>query len=135
VIPVGRALLYAEPIFLQAEHSPMPELRLVVLALQDRVAYGPTFEIALNALLGKGFSTLAVDPSAPPPAPAASGPTPARPAPAVPPAGADSNALIAEAARDLAEYQRLTAEGRLAEAGARLEALKKKLDQLASQRR
>ncbi|MGZ7042493.1 MAG: UPF0182 family protein, partial [Thermoanaerobaculia bacterium] len=44
VIPIGRALLYAEPIYLQAERSPMPELRLVVLALQDRLAYGPTFE-------------------------------------------------------------------------------------------
>ena len=47
VIPIGRALLYAEPIYLQAERSPMPELRLVVLALQDRLAYGPTFEAAM----------------------------------------------------------------------------------------
>ena len=39
VIPCGKALLYAEPIYLQAERSPMPELRLVVLALQDRLAY------------------------------------------------------------------------------------------------
>jgi uncharacterized membrane protein (UPF0182 family) len=43
VIPIGRALLYAEPIYLQADRSPMPELRLVVLAVQDRLAYGPTF--------------------------------------------------------------------------------------------
>jgi len=40
VIPCGQALLYAEPIYLQADRSPMPELRLVVLALQDRLAYG-----------------------------------------------------------------------------------------------
>jgi uncharacterized protein len=40
VIPIGRGLLYAEAIYLQAERSPMPELRLVVLALQDRLAYG-----------------------------------------------------------------------------------------------
>ena len=52
VIPSGRALLYAEPIYLQAERSPMPELRLVVLALQDRLAYGPTFEAALTSLFG-----------------------------------------------------------------------------------
>ena len=45
VIPCGKALLYAEPIYLQAQRSPMPELRLVVLALQDRLAYGPTFEL------------------------------------------------------------------------------------------
>jgi uncharacterized membrane protein (UPF0182 family) len=39
VIPSGRALLYAEPIYLQAERSPMPALRLVVLALQDKLVY------------------------------------------------------------------------------------------------
>src|SRR4029077_3267635 len=50
VMPLGRALLYAEAIYLQAERSPMPELRLVVLALQDRLAYGPTFESALAGL-------------------------------------------------------------------------------------
>src|SRR5580693_4646749 len=52
VIPTGKALLYAEPIYLQAERSPMPELRLVVLAVQDRLAYGPTFESAMAALFG-----------------------------------------------------------------------------------
>src|SRR5437588_6890821 len=57
VIPTGRALLYAEPIYLQAERSPMPELRLVVLALQGRLAYGPTFEAALNGLFSGGAST------------------------------------------------------------------------------
>ncbi len=58
VIPSGRALLYAEPIYLQAERSPMPELRLVVLALQDRLAYGPTFEAALSSLFGGTESSL-----------------------------------------------------------------------------
>src|SRR5271156_6129178 len=58
VIPTGRALLYAEPIYLQAERSPMPELRLVVLALQDRLAYGTTFETALAALFGGATSSL-----------------------------------------------------------------------------
>ena len=58
VIPIGRALLYAEPIYLQAERSPMPELRLVVLALQDRLAYGPTFESAMEALFGGAVSSL-----------------------------------------------------------------------------
>src|SRR6478752_6862123 len=58
VIPIGRALLYAEPIYLQAERSPMPELRIVVLALQDKLVFGPTFEAALAALLGTGPSTL-----------------------------------------------------------------------------
>jgi uncharacterized membrane protein (UPF0182 family) len=137
VIPVGRALLYAEPIYLQAERSPMPELRLVVLALQDRLAYGPTFEVAMAALFGNGQSTLATAPNAPAPAPAppnapaASGAAP----PSPPPASTDVNGLISAAAKDLADYQRLTAEGKLGEAGQKLEALKVKLDALNRQRR
>jgi hypothetical protein len=51
-------------------------------------------------------------------------------APAPAPEATSADALIRDAARDLAEYQRLTAEGKLGEAGQRLEALKQKLDQL-----
>ena len=120
VIPMGRGLLYAEPIYLQAERSPMPELRLVVLALQDRLAYGPTFEAALAGLFGQALPEAA--------APAASS-QPARGVAAAPAAPA-GRALITGAARDLADYQRLTAEGKLGEAGQRLESLKQKLDQL-----
>jgi len=124
VIPSGRALLYAEPIYLQAERSPMPELRLVVLALQDRLAYGPTFESAMASLFGGAVSSLsaAAAPAEPVRRAAASAPLP-QPA-------ADLNALIAEAAKDLADYQRLTAEGKLGEAGQKLEELKRAIDKL-----
>jgi hypothetical protein len=43
--------------------------------------------------------------------------------------------LISAAAKDLADYQRLTAEGKLGEAGQKLEALKQKLETLNRQRR
>jgi uncharacterized membrane protein (UPF0182 family) len=136
VIPIGRALLYAEPIYLQAERSPMPELRLVVLALQDRLAYGPTFEAAMAALFGGAQSTLA---SAAPTNSSAPSPSAASRAPAATPApstgATDVNSLIANAARDLADYQRLTAEGKLGDAGQKLESLKRTLDVLARQRR
>jgi hypothetical protein len=125
VIPSGRALLYAEPIYLQAERSPMPELRLVVLALQDRLAYGPTFESAMAALFGGAASSMSA--SATVPAEAAHRASP----PTVPQPAADLNVLIAEAGRDLADYQRLTSEGKLAEAGQKLEDLKRALDKLS----
>ena len=127
VIPIGRALLYAEPIYLQAERSPMPELRLVVLALQDRLAYGPTFESALASLFGGAVSSLTAPSksAAAVPAEPARGATASTALPA-----ADLNALIAEAARDLADYQRLTAEGKLGEAGQKLEELKRVLEKL-----
>src|SRR5664279_3413389 len=125
VIPIGRALLYAEPIYLQAERSPMPELRLVVLALQDRLAYGPTFEAALTALFDGGTSSLS-----------AAQATRAAPTPneAPEPAG-DMNALIKDAARDLTDYQRLTAKGKLGEAGQKLEELKRVLDMLNARKK
>jgi uncharacterized membrane protein (UPF0182 family) len=126
VIPCGRALLYAEPIYLQAQRSPMPELRVVVLALQDRLAYGPTFESAMRSLFGGEASSLSALA-----APAEPGRSTAAPASASNP-GTDLNAIIAEAAKDLADYQRLTAEGKLGEAGQKLEQLKRKLDQLNS---
>jgi uncharacterized membrane protein (UPF0182 family) len=129
VIPVGRALLYAEAIYLQAERSPMPELRLVVLALQDRLAYGPTFEAALAGLFGGAASSLSAAAPAAPTTPSA----PSLPSAAGAPV--DQGTLIREAARDLADYQRLTAEGKLGEAGQKLEALKQKLDRLNAIRR
>jgi uncharacterized protein len=129
VIPTGRALLYAEPIYLQAERSPMPELRLVVLALQDRLAYGPTFESAMAALFGGAASSMSAAPASaelPRNAPASVG---------SPQPSADLNALIAEAAKDLADYQRLTAEGKLAAAGQKLEELKRALERLNARQR
>ncbi len=127
VIPTGRALLYAEPIYLQAERSPMPELRLVVLALQDRLAYGPTFESAMASLFGGAVSSTSAAPA-----------EPARVAPSManaPQPVEDRNALIGEAAKDLADYQRLTAEGKLGEAGQKLEQLKLAIDKLNSGQR
>ncbi|MGA7157169.1 MAG: UPF0182 family protein [Acidobacteriaceae bacterium] len=132
VIPSGRALLYAEPIYLQAQQSPMPELRLVVLALQDKLAYGPTFQDALAALFGGQPSSLTLNaaestsaaPTPNTPQPNATNPTKAP--------AATVNNLITQASQDFADYQRLTAAGKLAEAGQKLDALKQTLSQLSA---
>ena len=129
VIPCGTALLYAEPIYLQAERSPMPELRLVVLALQDKLAYGPTFESAMASLFGGQPSSLTAVAAAAPPE---SGQASANAAPTA--VKADRSTLIAAAAQDLADYQSLTAAGKLAEAGQKLEDLKRKLAELQTQK-
>jgi uncharacterized membrane protein (UPF0182 family) len=113
----------------------MPELRLVVLALQDKLAYGPTFESAMAALFGGGVSSLTAAPTTAIGSATSSTTTSGSPVTAAPPPAADLNALIAEAARDLADYQRLTAEGKLGEAGQKLEELKRTLDKLNARRR
>ncbi|MFZ1941948.1 MAG: UPF0182 family protein [Terracidiphilus sp.] len=124
VIPCGKALLYAEPIYLQAQRSPMPEMRLVVLALQDRLAYGPNFESALSSLFGSETPSLT---AAAAPEQAAAAPRAGAPSPAF-----DQNALIQQASRDFTDYQQLTSQGRLAEAGQKLDDLKRTLDQLSA---
>jgi hypothetical protein len=103
-------------------------MRLVVLALQDKLAYGSTFEAALRALFGGAASSLTAEPAAAEPARtgAPSGPAAASP---------DLETLIQGAARDLDDYQRLTAQGKLGEAGQKLEQLKQKLDALNARRK
>jgi hypothetical protein len=98
----------------------MPELRLAVLALQDKLAYGTTFQAALASLFGGEPSSLnAVAPQAT-----------TAPAPNSTQLATDMNAFIAEASRDFEDYQRLTAAGKLAEAGQKLDSLKGVLSRL-----
>jgi uncharacterized protein len=129
VIPVGRALLYAKPIYLQSERSPMPQLRQVVFALQEQLGYGATFEEAMASLFGKAAGTRFAESAgaAAPPGPASPAAAGAASAAAAAP---ETQALIDQAAQELAAYQKLTAEGKLGEAGQRLETLKQILDKL-----
>ena len=132
VIPIGRSLLYVEPVYLKAESSPMPELRLVVLATQDRLGYGQTFDEAMTNLVGD---------LAPPTAPGKGEPQKDKPAEASPKANAlpspaeaaqplTVQQLITKAVQEFDEYQRLTSQGKLGEAGQKLEQHKRTLEEL-----
>ena len=52
VIPIGNSILYAEPIYIQAEGVSFPELKKVVLATKDNVVMGDSLEDALTMLTG-----------------------------------------------------------------------------------
>jgi uncharacterized membrane protein (UPF0182 family) len=120
VIPIGRSLMFVEPVYLQAERSPMPELRLVVVATQERLAHGQTFGEAMNNLFGEAVTAAPPQPSEPG-APA----TPAQPAETP-----DLQRLIIKAIEEFEEYQRLTSQGKLGEAGQKLEQHKRTLEEL-----
>jgi len=126
VLPIGRGLLYVQPIFLQSTSSPLPVLRLVVLATQDKLFYAPTYQEALEKLLGESASEISQQ-AAPG---ATSGTTRSTPAAAT----GNRQQLIERAARDLADYQALTSQGKYAEAGAKLESLRMNLDALKKAR-
>src|SRR5687768_1497821 len=119
VIPIGRSLLFVEPVYLQAERSPMPELRVVVLATQEKLAFGQTFSEAMNSLFGEAAQA---------PAPQAS-PGPTQPTPAATPSQ-DLHQLVNRAIQEFEDYQRLTSQGKLGEAGQKLEQHKRTLDEI-----
>lgn len=54
VLPINDALLYVEPVYLEATNSPLPEVKRVVVAYKDKIAYEPTLAEALNSLFGEG---------------------------------------------------------------------------------
>jgi hypothetical protein len=107
----------------------MPELRLVVLALQDRLAYGPTFEAALSSLFGSEAPSLTNGEAPQTTTGAGNGTGATVPAGTAQPTESQS-ALIGQASQDFADYQRLTSEGKLADAGQKLDDLKKVLGEL-----
>ncbi len=126
VIPIGRSLLYVEPVYLKAERSPMPELRLVVLAIQEKLGFGPTFAEALTHLFGEAARTeVTTEAGQAKPSPETT------PKPSASPSAPESvQQLVLRAVQEFEEYQRLTAQGKLAEAGQKLEQHKRTLEEL-----
>lgn len=124
IMPIGTGLLFVEPIYLQAERSPMPELRLVVLATQEKLTYAANFETALAQLLGAAAKTNPKD---------AETKKPDNNGGAQPTGVSQSTGeLIKLAGQTFADYQSLTSEGKLGEAGQKLDELKRILGELQS---
>jgi uncharacterized membrane protein (UPF0182 family) len=123
IMPIGTGLLFVEPIYLQAVRSPMPELRLVVLATQERLTYAENFDTALKQLLGQTQKTAAKETET------------AKTGEKQPAAPSSADDLIKKASQAFADYQRLTSEGKLAEAGQKLDELKQALNQLQNQQK
>jgi len=132
VIPVADSLLYVEPFYLQAEGtaSKLPELVQVALATQDRLVAAKNFDDALKAL----FPDLPSQPTTATAAQASSQPAPG-PAPqlkpqaeAPPASGSEIESFKRQAQQLVADYEKLTSEGKHREAGAKLDQLKQLLE-------
>ena len=57
VIPVGKSLLYVQPLYLKAEKGELPELKRVIVSTGGRVAWAETFGGALEKLMGQKVVT------------------------------------------------------------------------------
>ena len=104
----------------------MPELRLVVLATQDKLGFGTNFGEALNSLFGEAAKPEAESKTETPKANPNAGPE-AKPSPAT---AQTTQQLVNRAAQEFDEYQRLTAAGKLGDAGKKLEELRGTLEEL-----
>ncbi|RME71430.1 MAG: UPF0182 family protein [Planctomycetota bacterium] len=130
-IPLGRTLLYVEPIFLRARTAAYPELRLVVVMHGERLGWGRRLEQALEHLLGGAPPPEPVARTGPPPTPSVPAPQPvAATRTAGPVAASAVHALAAEANAAFERYLALQAERRFTEAAEQLERLEHALRRL-----
>jgi len=60
VIPIKDSLIYVEPVYLVSANSQLPELKIIIVAYQDRLAFALTLEEALNQVFGKPSTKVAV---------------------------------------------------------------------------
>lgn len=56
VIPVGTSFIYVEPVYLEASNEAIPEVKRVIVAYGDRIAYEATLGEALSSLFGGDYS-------------------------------------------------------------------------------
>jgi len=54
IIPIENSLIYVEPVYLEATNSSIPEVKRVIVAYGDRIAYEATLAEALDTLFGDG---------------------------------------------------------------------------------
>lgn len=55
VIPIGDSLLYVEPVYLESSNdTSLPEVKRVIVAYGDQIAYAPTLAEALDSLFDMG---------------------------------------------------------------------------------
>ena len=52
VIPIGTSLMYVEPVYLEASNQAIPEVKRVIVAYQDKIAYEATLGEALMSMFG-----------------------------------------------------------------------------------
>ncbi|NLD06133.1 MAG: UPF0182 family protein, partial [Synergistaceae bacterium] len=53
VVPIGKSLLYVQPLYLRAENGELPELKRIIVSTGGRVEWDETFAGALERLIGK----------------------------------------------------------------------------------
>jgi len=117
LIPLGKSILFVEPVFLEAETGGLPQLKRVIVAAGERIAMEPTLGGSIAAIFGAEAPPIEPEP----------------PAPTEPeePVAADIANLIEEAQQHYNKAQEYLKAGDWMGYGEELDALKAVLDRLA----
>ena len=118
LIPLGKSIIYVEPVFLEAEAGGLPQLKRVIVAASDQIAMEPTLQESITAIFGA--EALPIEPGEPS--------VPVEPGEPTAPDIAD---LIAEAQQHYNKAQQYLQAGDWTGYGEELEALQAVLEQLA----
>jgi uncharacterized membrane protein (UPF0182 family) len=128
VIPLEDAVLYVQPLYIQAQSSPLPELKRVIVASTSAVVMSDQLDTALGAL-GQGRSGEVLASNAPQPSAQAQAPAGGAAGAAAPTSTAD----LAAAARDhLHAAETAAGQGDWATYGTEMAQVHQLLDQLAA---
>ncbi|HUT67758.1 MAG TPA: UPF0182 family protein, partial [Dehalococcoidales bacterium] len=124
LIPLGKSILYVEPVFLQADAGGLPELKRVIVVVGEQIAMAPTLMQSINAIFGT---------EAPLPEPIPEPPAPSEPPPAEPekPVDAEIAKLVAEARQHYEQAQENLQAGDWAGFGREWDAMEAVLQKLA----
>jgi hypothetical protein len=113
VIPVEQALLYVQPLFLQADLSSIPELKKVVIVFGDAVVMEDTLAGALGALFGADTGALGPPGQGPTGEPGSGPPGSGEPGAGAGPMDPRLGELIGQALARFAEAEQALREGDL----------------------
>lgn len=127
VIPVEESLVYVQPLYLRADSGKIPELRRVIVAVDNRIAMEPTLNESLSRIFGS-------QPPVREEAPLAQSPTPSTPTETAPPAATDVQGLAAQARQHYERAVQAQREGDWARYGEEIKRLGAVLEQMTRQR-
>ena len=119
VLPIDGTFLYIQPLYLQASQAKMPQMKKVVMAIGNRMAYADSYEQALAEIAGLRVAAKIAD--------AENGVAPKAgqaPEAAMLPM---SNTKLEEMRRHMKRYRELMGQGKWSDAGKELEAIESAL--------
>ncbi|MCK4863397.1 MAG: hypothetical protein KAS25_03825, partial [Dehalococcoidales bacterium] len=131
LIPLGKSILYVEPVFLQAEAGGLPELKRVIVVAGEQIIMQPTLMESIQAVFGAEATLPEPVPEPPAPADPAEPEKPVEPAEPETPLDGEIANLVAEARQHYEKAQENIKAGDWAGFGSEWDAMEEVLQRLA----